>query len=359
MLLPRQAGHRPRAAESLRMFVRLLFVLSFCTAFLRGAEEPTLHLLCWSEYVPPSVIESFTRQTGVKVTLANYNSNEQMLAMLAAKPGYYDLIQPSQFYVEKLAAAGGLEPLDLERIPNRKNLDPAFIGLPHDPKGKYSVPWMAGTVGIVVNTERIKEPVETWADVFSGRYSGRIVIVNDRREMVAWALASLGLSVTQIDDANLAKVEPVLQRWLPQVKTFDSDRPHTALLRGDADLGIVWSGEAAILWQQDRRYRYVLPREGAHMFLDSLAIPARAPHRALAEDFMNHCLSPEESVQISDAYPYTNPNLAARKRLTREQLANPASYPPNPGRLLPLRNIGNDAAAVERFVGQVLERIGK
>ncbi len=279
--------------------------------------------------------------------------------MLKARPRHYDLVQPSQAYVEGLIQSGGLDALDPARIPNLRHLDPQFRGLPHDPESRFSVPWMAGTVGIVVNTKEVQEPIRTWADVFSGRYRGRIVTVNDQREMVAWALASLELPITHVDDASLARTEPVLRQWLPQVRIFDSDSPHTALLKGDAVIGIVWSGEAALLWQKDHQYQYILPKEGAHMFLDSLAIPAGAPHHDLAEDFINYCLDPEVSVRISNEYPYTNPNLAARQLLTPDQLANPASYPKFEGRLLPLRNVGNDTKAVDQFVHRIREDLAK
>jgi len=145
----------------------------------------------------------------------------------------------------------------------------------------------------------------------------------------------------------------VLEQWLPQVSVFDSDSPHTALLNGKAVIGIVWSGEAALLWQQDHRFQYVLPKEGGHMFLDSLAIPAKAPHKILAEAFINHCLEPAVSVLISNEYPYTNPNRAARERLTAEQLANPASYLPGDPLLSPLRNNGNETQAVDGFVRSI------
>jgi len=316
----------------------------------------TLRILCWSEYVPPSVLESFAERTGVKCEVETYNSNDQMLARLREMPRHYDLVQPSQFYAEKLIAAGGLEPLDRARIPYLAHLDPRYLGLPHDPENRFTVPWLVGTVGIVINLERVKEPVETWADVFSGKHAGRIVVVDDPREMVAWALASLGLPITDIGDANLARVRPVLARWLPQVKVFDADSPKTALLNGDADVGIVWSGEAALLWEHDQKFRYTLPAIGAHLFLDSLAIPAGAPEKSLAADFINHCLDRKISVLISNAYPYTNPNAAARALLTPAQLANPASYPPGDRPLAPLRNVGNEGEAVNRLVRELRGR---
>jgi spermidine/putrescine transport system permease protein len=355
----RSQSHAVCFARLLILLCRPLVALSIFLAACRAADDDALHLLCWSEYVPLTVIGGFTQKTGVKVVVENYNSNEQMLAMLKAKPAFYDLVQPSQAYVAVLIKAGGLEPIDRIRIPNWRNIDPRYLGLPHDPESKFSVPWLAGTVGIVVNTDLVKDPIRTWADVFSGKYRGRIVIVDDHREMVAWALASLGLPITDVSDGNLAKVEPVLMQWLPQVAVFDSDSPHTALLSEKAVIGIVWSGEAALLWQRDRKFQYVLPNEGAHMFLDSLAIPAKSPHQKQAEDFINYCLEPDVSVLISHAYPYTNPNRAARERLSAEQLANPASYLPGNPRLLPLRNVGNATKTVDAFVRSIRSQLAR
>src|SRR4029078_3590210 len=112
----------------------------------------------------------------------------------------------------------------------------------------------------------------------------------------------------------------------------------------------VWSGEAAILWRENKKFKYVLPAEGAHHFVDSLAIPADAPHADAAMKFMNYILKPEVSKLISDKFPYTNPNLEARKLLSKEQLENPASYPQNPPKLDIFHDIGKQGAAVEEMV---------
>lgn len=341
---------------------RLIRLLLF-TAILAGGglgsarEAAELHLLCWTEYVPQTVIHGFEEKSHAGVVLETYNSNEEMLAKLRGKPGYYDLIQPSGFYVATLAGAGALEPLDFARLPNLRNIDLQFRHLPFDPEGRFSVPWLAGTVGIVVNTDRVKVAIEDYADVFSGQHAGRIVVVDDPREMAAWALAAEGLPITEVGPQALARIEPVLEKWLPQVAVFDSDSPRSALLDGRADLGIVWSGEAALLWQKDHKFRYVLPRRGAHRFVDSLAIPKAAPDKALAEEFIDYCLDPAVSVLISEAYPYTNPNLAARRLQKPEQLANPASYPPGDPQLPMLRNEGNTTEAVGAFVQKLRARL--
>jgi spermidine/putrescine transport system permease protein len=332
----------------------LLAVVLLCAVAVTARSETkkkgVLNLFCWSEYVPQEVIDGFTKQTGIKVNVENYASNEEMLSKLLGGEGKYDLIQPSEYTIEALIKANKLEPLHLENIPNIKNLDPAYTNLPHDPENKYSVPWMAGSVGIVVNTAKVKTPVTGYKDVFSGAHKKRIVILNDAREIVSWALSSLGLPINDITPETLEKVKPVLAQWLPQVRVYDSDSPKTALLNGNVDVGIVWSGEAAILYKKNKKFAYVLPVEGAHRFIDSLAIPKGAPDQENAEKFINYILIPQVSVKISDAFPYTNPNVEARKLLTKAQLANPASYPPGDPKLETFKDIGKISADIDKLV---------
>ncbi len=314
------------------------------------AKKDVLNLFCWSEYVPQEVIDGFTKETKIKVYVENYDTNEAMLAKLLAGASKYDLIQPSEYMIEALIKIGKLEELNLANIPNIKNLDPKYTKMAHDPEGKYSVPWMTGSVGIVVNTAKVKDPVKTYADVFSGKYKKRIVVLKDHREIVSWALGSLGIPVNDITPENLEKAKEVLKGWLPQVKVYDSDSPKTALLNGDVDLGIVWSGEAAILYKKNKKFTYTLPGDGVHQFIDSLAIPKDAPHKDNAEKFINYILQPEVSLKISKEFPYTNPNLEARKLLTKAQLDNPASYPPGEPKMETFKDIGKAAKDIDKVV---------
>ncbi len=314
-------------------------------------EPKELNLFCWSEYVPQTVIDRFTKLTGIKVNVENYASNEEMLAKLLSGGGKYDLIQPSEYVIEALIKDGQLLPLDPALLPNLKNLAPEFRKMSFDPGNKYSVPWMAGTVGIVINTELIADPVKTYSDVFQDKYSGKIVVLDDAREIVSWGLASMGIPVNDVSDENLAKVKPTLAKWLPLVKVYDSDSPKTALLNGDVALGVVWSGEGAILVNENKKFQWVLP-PGAHLFVDSLAIPKTAAHPKNAELFMNFILRPKVSTLISDDFPYLNPNAAARKLLKPEQLANPASFPSpdEVSKMETFKDIGSQAAKIDDLI---------
>jgi spermidine/putrescine transport system substrate-binding protein len=331
-------------------------VLSALAALLVGCgkapEVPKLSVFCWSEYIPQSVIDQFSKETGIQVSVENYASNEEMLAKLMAGGGEYDIIQPSEYVVEALIAQKLLHPIDKTKIPNLSNIAPQFLKMGFDPDNSFSVPFMAGTVGIVVNTDLIKDDIKSFADVFKPENAGKIVVLDDAREITAWALLSQGLPINDMSDANLEKVKPLLANWIPLVKVFDSDSPKTALLNGDVSIGIVWGGEGAILLQSDPKFRWIIPAEGTHLFIDSLAIPKTAKNVNNAEAFMNFILRSDVSKQISDAFPYTNPNLAARKILTEEQIKNKASFPSDEEitKMQVFRDIGIQGSKVDELI---------
>ena len=345
-----------------RFGARTLAALAALTSLLfpappAAAEE--LNLFAWSEYVPQTVLDGFSKETGIQVNYESYGSNEEMLAKLLSGASSYDIIQPSEYVVEAMVKEKLLLPLDHSKLPGIKNLGKEYWGQPHDPKLEYSLPYMQGTVGIVVNTAKVKEPVTGYADVFQDKYKGRIVVLDDALEIVTWGLATLGLDPNAVTKENLVKVRPILAKWLPLVKVYDSDSPKTALLNGDVDMGIVWSGEAAILIkEQPGKFAYTLPKEGAHMFIDNLAIPKGAKNVEAAHKFIEYLLRPEVSRKISEEFPYTNPNLEARKLLSDEERGNPASYPPGNPKLSTFRDIGPLAADVDKLFTDLKAKSG-
>ncbi len=331
---------------------------AFTPSARAAAAKQTLNIYCWSEYIPQGVIDSFQKANKVKVNVENYASNEEMMAKLQAGSAKYDLIQPSEYIIEELGKAGQLEELNMANIPNFKNLDPKFTKQAHDPENKYSVTWMAGNVGIIINRGKIKDEIKGYGDVFQDKYKKRIVVLDDSREMVSWALASLGIGINEITTENLDKAKGVLAKWLPLVKLYDSDSPKTALLNGDVDLGIVWNGEGAKVLEESKKskrrklsFEYVLPGEGAHMFIDSLAVPKGAKNKDLAEKFINYVLEPKVSVQVWEEFPYTLVNAEGKKLLKPEQLANTASFPPGEPKLDLFRAIPPEmSAAIDKLV---------
>lgn len=341
-----------------RQFILTASAAALAAPGFAAAKKETLNIFCWSEYIPQSVIDKFAKANNVKVNVENYASNEEMMAKLQAGSSKYDLIQPSEYIIEEMVKDGKLEALDLANIPNLKNLDPKVTKQPHDPDGKFSVPWMAGNVGICVNRAKVKDPIKSYNDVFQDKFKKRIVVLDDNRELVAWALASLGIGINDITKENLEKAKGVLAKWLPLVKLYDSDSPKTALLNGDVDIGIVWNGEGAKILQEMKKskrrkldFEYILPGEGAHMFIDSLAVPKGAKNKAVAEKFINYVLEPKVSVEVWEEFPYTLANAEGRKLLKPDQLANNASFPAGDPKLDTFKMISADmAGAIDKMV---------
>ncbi|NCY21236.1 spermidine/putrescine ABC transporter substrate-binding protein [bacterium] len=318
-------------------------------------EEKKLNLYCWSEYIPQSVIDDFTKETGIRVAVENFSSNEEMVTKLLAGGGKYDVIQPSEYTVEALIRENQLLALNPSALSNLANISSEFRNMPYDVSNKFSVPYMAGFVGICVNTDKVKTPVKSFADVFTPAHKGRIVVLDDAREITSWAFAANKIGINDVTAENLEKVKPTLKKWLPLVRVYDSDSPKTSLKNGDVDLGVVWSGEAALLYRDDKKFTFVLPSEGSHLFVDNLAIPKAASHPQNAHLFINHILRPEVSRKISEAFPYYNPNSAARALLTNEEISNPASYPPaqDINRMQTFRDLGQQATAIDELITQI------
>jgi len=317
-----------------------------------GKKDDTLNLFVWTEYVPQTVLDKFTQETGIKVAMETYSSNEEMTQKLFAGGGNYDLIQPSEYTVEALIKDNYLQPLDHAKIPNLKNLAPEFREMPFDPGNKYSVPWLSGFVGITYNAETIPGPVVGYSDVFTANNAGRIVTLDDSRELVSWAMAAAGLPVNDVTDENLEKIKPILREWMSKIKVFDSDSPKTSLSNGDVDIGVIWSGEGALLFNQNPKFQWVLPAEGFHMFIDSLAIPKTAKNKEMAEEFINFILRPDISKMILDEFPYYSPNAEARKLLSDAERNNPASYPPGLDitKALLFKDIGEQGSKVDELI---------
>src|SRR6185437_42263 len=208
---------------------------------------PKLHLFAFSQYVPQEVIDGFTKETGIPVAYEEYDSNEAMLAKLSPGSAQYDVIQPSEYTVEHLIARKMLAPLDLSKIPNLQNILPEYRNLKFDPGNQYSVPYMTGTVGIIVNTDKITEPIHGYKDLFQAKFKNRIIVVNDNREIVSWAFATAGIPINDVTPENLKKVTPMLGDWMKLVKIFNADNPKAPLDNGDVDLGVIYCGDAAVL----------------------------------------------------------------------------------------------------------------
>ena len=288
--------------------VLLAFLLSACA----GAKKSTeVNLYAWSEYIPQALLDGFTEKTGIKVNYDTYSSNEELLAKLQAGASGYDVIIPSDYTVTIMIKQAMLEELDLAQIPNFKNIDDAFKNQSFDPGNKYSVPYQWGTASLAYNASQVTPAPTRWAELWDAKYAGKIVLLDDEREVLGMVLMVLGYDRNSTDPAQLEEAKQKFLELMPNVKLFDSDSPKTALLTGEAWIGLIWNGEAAIAHSENPDIQYLCPEEGCSIWVDNLAIPKGAPHTDAALKLIDYILDAESSVLITKEFPYSNPNRAA------------------------------------------------
>ena len=270
-----------------------------------------LNLFVWTEYIPPDMQECFELVYGIKVNRDEYSSNEEMYAKVSAGATSYDLAQPTDYIIAPMIRQDLLQELDKEKLPVLKNFDPNYLDFEFDPGNKYSLPYQAGTTAMVVNTDAVENPPQSWADLWNPEYANRMVFLDEMRATIGMTLLTLGYDVNTTDPAQLEEAKAKLADLIPNVKLFDSDSPKTALIAGDVDLGITWTAEALLAQQENPAIQYVYPTEGAILWQDNWVIFKEAPHVDAAYAWINYTNQGNIFWMMLRDFPYTNPNMAA------------------------------------------------
>lgn len=270
-----------------------------------------LNLFVWTEYIPPDMEECFELVYGITVNRDEYSANEEMYAKLSAGSSAYDLVQPTDYIVSLMIRQGLLQEMDFAKLPVMKNFDSNYLNFSFDSGNKYTIPYQAGTDAIVVNTDTVDNVPQSWDDLWKPEYAGRMIFLDDSRATIGIVLLTLGYDVNTTDPAQLEEAKVKLAELVPNVKAFDSDSPKTALIAGDVDLGMTWTGEAFLAQQENPAIQYVYPTEGAILWQDNLAIPKDAPHLDAVYAWLNYTNQGNIFWMMLRDFPYTNPNRAA------------------------------------------------
>lgn len=293
-----------------------------------GPGEKKLNLYIWSEYLPKEVIEEFTRRTGIAVHYDLYDSNEPVLEKLQSGVADYDLVVPSDYMVRILIQLKLLRPLDRARLRNFGNLDPRFLDKPFDPKNAYSLPYFWGTTGYGYNKPKAGRAEDSWAPLFDPKNKGQILMLDDMRECFAVALKHLGHSLNSTDPAILKQAADLLKKQKELVKTYNSGDYENILAAGDVWFAHGYNGQVARVAAGDpARFGYVLPKEGATLWIDSVCVPRRARNVESIYAFLNYIFEPEVNARIVNGTSYASADVPARRLIRPEILNDPAIYP--------------------------------
>jgi putrescine transport system substrate-binding protein len=310
-----------------------------------AAEEKVLNLYIWNDYLAEDTIANFEKETGIKVSVSNYGSNEELESKLAPGNSGYDVVVPSASSYERQIKAGYYQKLDKSLLPNLKNMDPDIqqrLAM-HDPGNDYAVLHMWGTTGFGYNVEKIKAadpnaPLDSWRLVFDPAVVKQfekcgVAVLESALEMFNMTLSYLGKNPNSQAPEDLQAAGDALQKIRPFLRYVDTQRMIGDLANGEICLAVGYSGD--ILQARDRaqenntgqQIQYVIPKEGTIIWFDSYLIPKDAPHPKNAHAFINYMLKPEVIAAVSNTVNYANGNAAATQFVDESVLKDPGVYP--------------------------------
>ncbi len=311
----------------------LVACVTFATlpTFVKTAQaaEKVVNVYNWSEYIPQSVLDQFTKETGIKVVYTTYESNEAMFAKLKLLGGKgYDIVVPSTYFVDLMRDNGLLSTIDKSKLPNLKYLDTKATAKAFSAEDSYSIPYMWGVQGFMVN-KNVVDPatIKSWNDLLRPEFKGKLLLSDDLRDTFGAALLATGSSINTKKPEEIKKAFEWLQKLKPSVRIFDVTAAKQALISGEVAAGFIWNGDAFIASQESDDLVFVYPQEGSPLWLDSFAIPAHAENKDAAHAFINFILRPDIAAKCVEEYNYTTPNTGVQAHLPKEMAESNLIFP--------------------------------
>ena len=316
----------------LSLALTLSLTVSILALSLSGcSSSEKLYLFNYGDYIDPEVYDMFEEEYGIKVVYDEYAAPEDMYAKFVSGTAKYDLICTSDYMIEKLIKEERLAKIDFNNIANFSNINEKQIELSQgfDPTNEYSVPHFWGTLGILYNTEKVDaEDLKSWDVLFSGKYSGRIIMPNSERDAFYVALTYLGYDANTTDEAQLEEAAALLKSQKKDVQAYLLDEAARVKIEAEnADIAVIYNGEAYLAFENNDKLDFIIPEDGTLTWLDSFAIPKDAAHQDYAELFLNFLCREDIAAMNFEYIYYSTPNKAVTDSLDKEILSETAIFP--------------------------------
>ena len=302
----------------------MLLLLTGCT---RAKES--ISFFNYGANIDDETLKAFEKAYGIRVNMGTFDEMDVMYQKLAGGGVAYDVILVSDALMPLMIEEGLLQPINLEHIPNSKQMDPEYMDLSMDPGNQYSVPYMFGTVGIVYDTNVVTEEVDSWAILWDEKYKGEVFMFDTYRDTLGAALKFLGYSLNTTNPDELEEAKDLLLKQRDLVDPiYGVDSGTSMIARGETAVNMIWSGEGLNLQDEHENLRYIVPKEGCNFWIDSLCIPTNATNVAGAEKFIDFVSSKERALCIAEEIGYTTPNKEAQLLQEARIRDNPNAYMP-------------------------------
>ncbi|HEY2661385.1 MAG TPA: spermidine/putrescine ABC transporter substrate-binding protein [Caulobacteraceae bacterium] len=295
-----------------------------------NGEEQRLNLYNWDTYTGKTTLADFKAATGVTVNMSLFATNDELFSKLKAGNPGFDVIVPSNEFVTRLKISDLLEPLDLNKIPNRKNLLLSFQNPAFDPGRHYSMPYTWLVLGIGYRKSKMIGGVpDSWKWLMdSDRYKGRIGLFSEADDLMGLGAKYLGHSIHNISPQVVDQIARLYIKQKPNIKIFHNDEGQDLLLSGDIDIVMEYNGDIAQVMAEDPDLDFVVPREGSIINSDCLCIPKGAPRPDNAHQFINFLLDAKNGAEVYKTIKYPTPNAAALALMPASYRDNKAIFPP-------------------------------
>lgn len=324
-----------------------------------SAKSDQLYIYTWSQYTDQQLLSTFTTQTGIKVLVDIFDSNDVMLAKLQASGGgAYSVIYPSDYMVQKMVEKDLLTPFNHEQLIGLENLFKQFQNPSYDPNNRYSLPFSWGTTGFVYNSEKLENAPEDWEYLWQNqdKLNKRMTLLNDVREVMGATLKMLGYSYNSQNEKEIQAAYQKLRSLKPAIAAFDTDAWQNQILAGDLWLAMCYSADGVKISKENPKLKYVIPRSGSSLWTDTIVIPKNAPNQPGAYTWINLLLQADVSAEISKRLNIAIPNRAGFEQLPQEMQSNTGLFPPESTvekceRIIP---VGNFEEVYDRYWTQLL-----
>lgn len=329
-------------------------IMAILTIALTGCTKEKLYVFNWGQFIDEDVLDMFEKEFNVDIVYDKFDSNEMMYTKLKSGGTKYDVVFPSDYMVERMIEENMLQPLDKDLIPNLANIDERFLEKAQvfDPDNLYAVPYFWGTVGILYDTTKVTEVVDSWDILWNSKYKNNIFMYDSQRDSLMVALKKLGYSMNTKNLNELEEAKNILLQQKSLVYDYVGDAVIDRMISGDAALAVVYSGDAAYIMSENPNMAYAIPKEGTNFWIDAMVIPKNARNKELANKFINFMCREDIAKMNTEEVMYSSPITSVFNDVIQEDWANNIAY--NPDRIIDVFG-GSIQTEVFRHPGNFIE----
>ncbi len=311
---------------ALGLLIAVVAVLCSCG---KGAPEKSLTVFNYGMYIDPDILDQFQEETGIEIKYEEALTPEELYTKYKSGAINYDVLCTSDYMLKRLIDEGEAQKIDYSAMENVGNIGDRYweFSEAFDENNEYTVPYFWGTVGILYDTTKVKEPIDSWEVLFNGEYAGDIIMQKSQRDAYMLTLKYLGYSLNTTNEAEIREAQELLLKQKPDVQAYLVDEVRDEIVAGNAAMGVIYSGEAYLGHEYNNNLDYVVPKEGSNVWLDAWMVTKGCQDTEAALKFLDFLCREDIAMKNFEYVYYYSPNEAVLANMTEEQKANPILVP--------------------------------